>query len=126
MPIRAELPNALLEAATATSVSTRERLISAPKTGPVFVSKKAHDKMQETVETMQSSPIALREKMNKRQTWVRADKLQPGDRVQDANGNIVTIKDVNKGLWPGSILITLRDASPDFAYLESDTKIFVE
>jgi hypothetical protein len=64
--------------------------------------------------------------MNKQQTWVRADKLQPGDRVQDANGNIVTIKDVNKGIWPGSVLITLRDASPDFAYLESDTKIFVE
>jgi hypothetical protein len=97
-----------------------------PKIGLVFVSKKAHDKTQETMETMQSSLIALRERMNKRQTWVRADKLQPGDRVQDANGNIVTIKDVNKGLWPGSILITLLDASPDFAYLESDTKIFVE
>ena len=82
--------------------------------------------MQETMETMQSSRIALRERMNKRQTWVRADKLQVGDRVQDTNGKIVTIKDVNKGLWPGSILITLQDASPDFAYLESDTKIFVE
>ena len=73
--------------------------------------KKPRDKTQETMETMQSSLIALRERMNKRQTWVRADKLQPGDRVQDTNGNIVTIKDVNKGLWPGSILITLRDAS---------------
>jgi hypothetical protein len=64
--------------------------------------------------------------MNKRKTRVRADKLQPGDRVQDANGNIVTIKDVNECLFPGSILITLRNANPDFAYLESDTKIFVE
>ncbi len=64
--------------------------------------------------------------MNKRQTWVRADKLRPGDRVQDANGNVVAIKDVSKGLFPGSILITLQDADPDFAYLESDTKIFVE
>jgi hypothetical protein len=57
---------------------------------------------------------------------VRADKLQPGDRVQDTNGNIVTIKDVSKGLFPGSILITLRDANPDFVYIESNTKIFVE
>jgi hypothetical protein len=64
--------------------------------------------------------------MNERQSWVRADKLQPGDRVQDANGNIVTIKDVNQGIFPGSILITLQDADPDFAYLESGTKIFVE
>jgi hypothetical protein len=64
--------------------------------------------------------------MNKRQTWVRADQLQPGDQVQDTKGNIVTIKDVNKGIWPGSILITLRDADPDFAYLESDTRVFVE
>jgi hypothetical protein len=71
-------------------------------------------------------PEGSRERMNKRQTWVRADKLQPGDRVQDANGNVVTIKDVSKGLFPGSILITLQDANPDFAYLESDTKIFVE
>ena len=55
--------------------------------------------------------------MNKRQKWVRADKLQPRDRVQDANGNIVTIKDVSKGAFPGSILITLQDADPDFAYL---------
>jgi len=46
--------------------------------------------------------------------------------VQDTNGNIVTIKDVNKGIWPGSILITLRDANPDFVYVESDTRIFVE
>jgi hypothetical protein len=57
---------------------------------------------------------------------MRADRLRPGDRVQDANGNIVTIKDVSKGVFPGSILITLQDADPDFAYLESDTKIFVE
>ena len=64
--------------------------------------------------------------MNKRQTWVRADKLQPGDRVQDTKGNILTIKDVNKGIFPGSVLITLRDANPDFVYVESDTKIFVE
>jgi hypothetical protein len=64
--------------------------------------------------------------MNTRQTWVRADKLQPGDRVQDTNGNVVTIKDVSEGLFPGSILITLQDADPDFAYLECDTKIFVE
>lgn len=64
--------------------------------------------------------------MNKRQRWVRADKLQPGDRVQDTKGNIVTIKDVNKGLFPRSVLITLRDANPDFVYVESDTKIFVE
>jgi hypothetical protein len=67
-----------------------------------------------------------RERMNKRRKWVRADKLQPGDRVQDANGNIITIKDVSKGLFPRSIPITLQDADPDFAYLESDTKIFVE
>ena len=64
--------------------------------------------------------------MNKRQTWVRADKLQPGDRIQDANGNIVTIKEATKGIFPGSILITLQDADPDFVYLEPDTKIFVE
>jgi hypothetical protein len=64
--------------------------------------------------------------MNKRRKWVKADKLQPGDRVQDANGNNVTIEDVSKGVFPGSILITLQDADPDFAYLESDTKIFVE
>ena len=64
--------------------------------------------------------------MNKRQKWVRADKLQPGDRVQHAKGKIVTIKDVSQGIFPGSILITLQDADPDFAYLESDTKIFVE
>jgi hypothetical protein len=64
--------------------------------------------------------------MNKRKTWVRADKLQSGDRVQDTNGNIVVIKDVNKGLFPGSILITLQDANPDFVYVESGTKIFVE
>jgi hypothetical protein len=64
--------------------------------------------------------------MNKRQQWVRADKLQPGDRVQDANGNILTIKDVGQGIFPGSILVTLQDADPDFLYLESDTKVFVE
>ena len=40
--------------------------------------------------------------MNKKQKWVRADKLQPGDRVQDAKGNIVTIKDVSQGIFPGS------------------------
>ena len=57
---------------------------------------------------------------------MRADKLQPGDRVQDAKGNIVTIKDVSQGIFPGSILITLQDADPDFLYLESDTKVFVE
>jgi hypothetical protein len=57
---------------------------------------------------------------------VRADKLQPGDRVQDARGNIVTIKQVRQGIFPGSILITLQDADPDFLYLESDTKVFVE
>jgi ATP-dependent helicase YprA (DUF1998 family) len=34
--------------------------------------------------------------------------------------------DVNQGIFPGSILITLQDADPDFAYLESGTKIFVE
>jgi hypothetical protein len=75
---------------------------------------------------LSDEPEASRERMNKRQTWVKADKLQPGDRVQDANGNVVTIKDVSKGLFPWSILITLEDADPDFAYLESDTKIFVE
>ena len=64
--------------------------------------------------------------MNKRQKWVRADKLQRGDRVQDAKGNIVTIKDVSQGIFPGSILVTLQDADPDFLYLESDTKVFVE
>ena len=64
--------------------------------------------------------------MNKRQKWVRADKLQPGDRVQDAKGNIVTIKEVSQGIFPRSILITLQDADPDFLYLESDTKVFVE
>src|SRR5215469_7634152 len=73
-----------------------------------------------------SAAGSWRERMNERQSWVRADKLQPGDRVQDTNGNIVTIKDVNKGIWPGSILITLRDANPDFVYVESDTRIFVE
>jgi len=67
-----------------------------------------------------------RERVNKRRKWVRADRLQPGDRVQDVNGNIVTIKDASKGVFLGSILITLQDADPDFAYLESDTKIFVE
>ena len=71
-------------------------------------------------------PKGSRERMNKRQKWVRADKLQPGDRVQDANGNVVTIKDVSEGLFPGSILITLQDADPNFAYLECDMKIFVE
>ena len=64
--------------------------------------------------------------MNKRQKWVRADKLQPGDRVQDAKGNIVTTKDVSQGIFPGPILITLQDADPDFLYLESDMKVFVE
>ena len=64
--------------------------------------------------------------MNKRRKWVRADKLQPGDRIQDAKGNIVTIKEISKEVFPGSILITLQDADPDFAYLESDTKILVE
>jgi len=64
--------------------------------------------------------------MNKRQKWVRADKLQRGDQVQDAKGNIVTIKEVSQGIFPGSILITLQDADPDFVYLESDTKVFVE
>jgi hypothetical protein len=64
--------------------------------------------------------------MNKRQKWVRADKLQRGDRVQDAKGNIVTIKEVSQGIFPGSILVTLQDADPDFLYLESDTKVFVE
>ena len=57
---------------------------------------------------------------------MRADKLQPGDRVQDAKGNIVTIKDVSQGIFPRSILIILQDADPDFLYLESDTKVFVE
>jgi hypothetical protein len=70
--------------------------------------------------------VAHEKEMNKRQKWVRADKLQPGDRVQDAKGNIVTIKDVSQGIFPGSILITLQDADPDFVYLESDTKVFVE
>jgi hypothetical protein len=64
--------------------------------------------------------------MNKRQKWMRADRLQPGDRVQDARGNIVTIKDVSQGIFPESILIALQDADPDFLYLESDTKVFVE
>jgi len=64
--------------------------------------------------------------MNKHQKWVRADKLQPGDQVQDAKGNIVTIKEVSQGIFPDSILITLQDADPDFVYLESDTKVFVE
>ncbi|MBV8815128.1 MAG: hypothetical protein JO271_11620 [Verrucomicrobia bacterium] len=64
--------------------------------------------------------------MNKRQKWVRADKLQAGDRVQDAKGNIVTIKEVSQGIFPGSILITLQNTDPDFVYLESDTKVFVE
>ena len=64
--------------------------------------------------------------MNKRQKRVRADKLQPGDRVQDTKGNIVTIKDVRQGIFPGSILITLQDAEPDFLYRESDTQVFVE
>jgi hypothetical protein len=64
--------------------------------------------------------------MNKRQKWVRADKLQPGDRVQDTKGNIVTIKDVSPGIFPDSILVTLQDANPDFLYLESDTNVFVE
>ena len=68
----------------------------------------------------------LTRKMNKRQKWVRADKLQPGDRVQDAKGKIVTIKEVSQGIFPGSILVTLQDADPDFLYLESDTKVFVE
>ena len=64
--------------------------------------------------------------MNKRKTWVRVEKLEPGDRVQDINGNIVVIKDVSKGLFPSSILITLQDANPDFVYVECGTKIFVE
>jgi hypothetical protein len=64
--------------------------------------------------------------MNKPQRWVRADKLQPGDRVQDAKGNIVTIKEVSQGIFPRSILITLQNTDPDFLYLESDTKVFVE
>ena len=38
----------------------------------------------------------------------------------------VTIKDVSQGIFPGSILVTLQDADPDFLYLESDTKVFVE
>ena len=41
------------------------------------------------------------ETMNKRQKWVRADKLQPGDRVQDAKGNVVMIKEVSQGIFPG-------------------------
>lgn len=57
---------------------------------------------------------------------MRADKLQPGDRVQDAKGNTVTIKDVSQGIFPGSILVILQDVDPDFLYLESDTKVFVE
>ena len=64
--------------------------------------------------------------MNKRQKWVRADKLQPGDRVQDAKGKILTIKEVSQGIFPGSILVILQDGDPDFLYLESDTKVFVE
>jgi hypothetical protein len=64
--------------------------------------------------------------MNKRKKWVRADKLQPGDRVQDTKGNVVTIKEVSRGIFPGSILITLQNTDPDFVYLESDTKVFVE
>jgi len=56
---------------------------------------------------------------------VRPEELQPGDRVQDAKGNIVTIKEVSPGIFPNSILIT-QDADPDFLYLESDTKVFVE
>jgi hypothetical protein len=64
--------------------------------------------------------------MNKHQKWVRADKLQPGDQVQDTKGNIVTIKDVSQGIFPDSILIILQDVDPDFVYLESDTKVFVE
>jgi len=48
------------------------------------------------------------------------------DGVQDAKGNIVTIKEVSPGIFPDSILITLQDAEPDFLYLESDTKVFVE
>ena len=36
------------------------------------------------------------------------------------------IKNVSQGIFPGSILITLQDADPDFVYLESDTKVFVE
>jgi hypothetical protein len=64
--------------------------------------------------------------MNKRQKWVRADKLQPGDRVQDAKGNIVTIKEASLRIFPDSILITLQDADPDSLYLESDRKVFVE
>jgi hypothetical protein len=64
--------------------------------------------------------------MNKRRKWVRADKLQPEDRFQDAKGNIVTIKDVSQGIFRGSILITLQNADPDFVYLEFDTKVFVE
>ena len=54
------------------------------------------------------------------------DEGGPGDRVQDTKGNIVTIKDVSQGIFPGSILITLQDADPDFLYLESDMKVFVE
>ena len=64
--------------------------------------------------------------MNKSQKWARADKLPPGDRVQDAKGNIVTIKEVSPGIFPDSILIILQDADPDFLYLESDTKVYVE
>jgi hypothetical protein len=68
----------------------------------------------------------LQRPMNKRKKWVRADKLQPGDRVQGAKGNIVIIKEVSPGIFPGSILITLQESDPDFLYLESDTEVFVE
>jgi len=38
-----------------------------------------------------------------------------------------TLGDVNRqNAIPGSILIALEDADPDFVYLEPDTKIFVE
>ena len=56
----------------------------------------------------------------------KSGQATAGDRVQDAKGNIVTIKEVNPGIFPDSILITLQDADPDFLYLESDTKVFVE
>jgi hypothetical protein len=83
--------------------------------------------VNQVANSQDSPPIeSPRRKMNKRRTWVRADKLQPGDRIQDTNGNIVTIKEATKGIFPGSILITLEDADPDFVYLEPDTKIFVE
>jgi hypothetical protein len=45
---------------------------------------------------------------------------------KDAKGNIVTIKEVSPGIFPDSILIILQDADPDFLYLESDTKVYVE